>query len=33
MTDFKDFVQYPQFDATFAGNARRVVAALAKERR
>ncbi len=33
MSDFKDMAQYPQFDATFAGNARRVVAALAAARR
>lgn len=33
MSDFKDIVQYPQYGATFEGNARRVVAILAERRR
>lgn len=33
MSDFKDIAQYPQFGATFEGNARRVVEVLARGRR
>ena len=30
MAAFSDFAQYPQFGATFAGNAARIVAALGR---